>query len=129
MIVVEVLTGVVEHGLVLAIARLDDVLEALALEARTWKQLVQRVDIGLVAVFSSVILERLSRHVGLKCVILVWKLHEFEGHGISPAVSFGKSQPEAKGSKKLRQASSLNRRCTRKSAETGSPRAFGKQEG
>ena len=70
--VVEILAGIVEHAGILAVARLDDLFESLALEARAGQQLVQIVDISLV-VLVVMILQRFGRHVGLQGVIGVWK--------------------------------------------------------
>ena len=103
-VVVEVLAGVVEHALVLAVARLDDLLEAHALEAGARQQLVQHVHVGLVMLVV-MILERLGRHIGLKRIIGIRKLHQFEGHGSSPKGSRGKVAGKAKGSLQPRQAS------------------------
>jgi hypothetical protein len=83
MVVVEVLAGIVENGLVLAVARLDDLLEAHALEAGAGQQLVEHVDIGLM-VFVVVIFQRFRRHIGLQGVVRIGELHQVEGHGDSP---------------------------------------------
>ncbi len=90
--VVEVLAGIVEDARVLAVARLDDLLEAHALEARARQQLVQRVDIGLV-VLVVVILQRFRRHGGLQGFIGVRQRGEFESHGRSPGLLGRREKP------------------------------------
>ena len=66
--VVEVLAGIVEQRLVLAKAFLDDLFEALALEARALKQLVAVGHIGLM-VLVVVKLKRFSRHIRAERVV------------------------------------------------------------
>jgi hypothetical protein len=78
--VVEVLGGVVEDAGVLAEARLDDLFEALTLEAGAGQKLVQIVHISLV-VLVVVKLERLGRHIRLERFVRVRQGGKFKGHG------------------------------------------------
>lgn len=77
--VVVVLAGVVEERLIGVVARLDDLLDALAGEVGGFEQLVAGVDIGLV-VLVVVKLEGFLRHVGPQRVVGVGQLGQSERH-------------------------------------------------
>ena len=73
------LAGIVEQAGILRIALLDDVLEALALQARAFQQLVAVGDIGLM-VLVVVVLEGFLRHVGLQRLVIVRQGGKFKSH-------------------------------------------------
>ncbi len=76
--VVVVLAGIVEHGRVLAVGALDDLLERFALEFRALDRVVAVVDVGEV-VLVVVVLQRLLRHVGLEGVMRIGKIGQGKG--------------------------------------------------
>ena len=78
--VIVVLTGIVEEAGVLRIALLDDLFQALALEAGAFQELVAVGHVGLM-VLVVVILQRLLGHVGLESLVVVRKGRQFESHG------------------------------------------------
>ena len=73
------LAGIVEEAGVLAVALLDDLFEAFALETGVLQQVVAVGDVGLV-VLVVVVLERLLAHVRAESVIGVGQGGKFESH-------------------------------------------------
>jgi len=76
---VVMLAGIVEHGRVLAVRGLDDLLERLALEFRALDRVVAVGDVSQMMLVM-VIFERLLRHEGLERIVGVGQIGKGKGH-------------------------------------------------